>query len=778
MKNKIISFGIVSFIIFGGFFGFITFKTETVQGAGTTLYVGGTGASNYTIIQNAIDAANDGDTIFVYKGSYFEHLKINKQIELIGEDKETTVIFGNRWDRAIKIIADGVKVSGFTLGTGYASVSLSGTSNCDIMNNIISNGFGYGILIGGANNCNIKNNKILENEQYGIYLVSSSNIKITDNIFEKNGIFIDGNELAHFNSHNIPTSNIVNGEPLYYYKDSDGINIDGLPIGQLILTNCTNMNIKNLQIIDTEIGIEILYSTNIRISNSNISSNKYGGIFLSPYSTDNLFKGNYISKNKYGIHFNPDSHNNIILNNDICFNDPCGVFADEASNINTENNEFNGNNYGIYASKSLSNEIINNTFSSNNNGIYLESSHNNEIINNEVSNNENGINLFSSNNNKIYHNSFINNINQSLDNTNGKNRWNESYPLGGNYWSDHSLTCPDLYSGVKTPQTSGSPDGICDDEYIIESLATDFYPLKKPWSEFSPPDAPINLIANPGNSYINISWKIPPDSDDELPITNYIIYRSLIPNEEAYLKEIDNVLYYNDTNVINGIIYYYKVSAKNIAGEGALSNKASAIPGASPSVPTLVTAEAEKSSIKITWGAPVFNSGFNITNYRIYRGTSPDNIKYIAEITGNNQYYIDKNVIKDVVYYYKISAKNKIGEGPLSNEAECVIKESPSDSGQSIEISGWWLGLIIIIIVISAIIVIIIGFVLRKKLKKQHPQAPPIQFSQRAYSQLYQEPQYQQYPPVSPPPPNVPPHSSLHQQKQYYNKDEDELKYY
>ena len=36
---------------------------------GNTLYVGGLGPNNYTIIQEAIDNASDGDTIFVYDDS-------------------------------------------------------------------------------------------------------------------------------------------------------------------------------------------------------------------------------------------------------------------------------------------------------------------------------------------------------------------------------------------------------------------------------------------------------------------------------------------------------------------------------------------------------------------------------------------------------------------------------------------------------------------------------------------------------------------------------------
>jgi pectin methylesterase-like acyl-CoA thioesterase len=64
---------------------------------GKTLYVGGSGPGNYTKIQDAIDNASDGDTVFVYSGKYEERdIIVNKSISLIGENKETTIVDGNQ----------------------------------------------------------------------------------------------------------------------------------------------------------------------------------------------------------------------------------------------------------------------------------------------------------------------------------------------------------------------------------------------------------------------------------------------------------------------------------------------------------------------------------------------------------------------------------------------------------------------------------------------------------------------------------------------------------
>ena len=76
---------------------------------------------DYQIIQEAIDDANAGDTVWVKSGSYHQNVTIDKQLSLIGENSEITIIYGFRNfnvlapDTTIQINADGVLVSDFTL---------------------------------------------------------------------------------------------------------------------------------------------------------------------------------------------------------------------------------------------------------------------------------------------------------------------------------------------------------------------------------------------------------------------------------------------------------------------------------------------------------------------------------------------------------------------------------------------------------------------------------------------------------------------------------------
>jgi parallel beta-helix repeat protein len=112
-------------------------------------------------------------------------------------------------------------------------------------------------------------------------------------------------------------------------------------------------------------------------------------------------------------------------------------------------------------------------------GLYLCGSTNNSISENEVTNTYAGISLESSPNNKIYHNNLINNTEHAYIELSGyTNMWDDGYPSGGNYWSDHAGI--DVKSGPD--QDLPGSDGIGDMPYIIDSDNQDQYPLMKPWS--------------------------------------------------------------------------------------------------------------------------------------------------------------------------------------------------------------------------------------------------------------------------------------------------------
>jgi len=178
----------------------INFKKDSIQeytclidvfNSRGIFYVGGSGPNNYTKIQDAIDDANNGDTIYVYNGTYYENILIDKIINLIGENWDNTIVDGGSSGNTIKIIADNVSVTSFTIQHGGIGVYIFQSSNHSIYKNkIIDNWEGIGFL--QSSGSTISSNIISSNFFEGINPVQSSSINILGNTIKENlqGIFL------------------------------------------------------------------------------------------------------------------------------------------------------------------------------------------------------------------------------------------------------------------------------------------------------------------------------------------------------------------------------------------------------------------------------------------------------------------------------------------------------------------------------------------------------------------------------------------------------------
>ena len=141
------------------------------------------GGADYTSIQDAVYDAGNGDSIYVKNGMYYEIVKIHKSIVLTGENKDSTIINGNRRGDIIHVFANNVNISGFT-----------------ITNSSIS---GIGIFLDNSNNCIICCNNI-RNNRIGIKLKNSKKNTIYKNNICNNflGIRVAENSNKNLISHN------------------------------------------------------------------------------------------------------------------------------------------------------------------------------------------------------------------------------------------------------------------------------------------------------------------------------------------------------------------------------------------------------------------------------------------------------------------------------------------------------------------------------------------------------------------------------------------------
>jgi parallel beta-helix repeat protein len=149
---------------------------------GVTIYVPG----DYPTIQEAVDNADPGDTVYVSSGTYMETVNISKSITLQGQDRATTFING-MGDIGLIISSDDVDIVGFsifnstegvTCFTGFESVNVS-----DCLIYFCDNG----IYLWGCDFPVIQGCSIYENNLMGVFMNMVEGADIQDCEFNLNG---------------------------------------------------------------------------------------------------------------------------------------------------------------------------------------------------------------------------------------------------------------------------------------------------------------------------------------------------------------------------------------------------------------------------------------------------------------------------------------------------------------------------------------------------------------------------------------------------------------
>ncbi len=503
----------------------------------------------------------------------------------------------------------------------WKGLSIRESTNVSIVgNDIIRNE--DGMLVRDSSNVTIKGNSISDNyPRNGLALTLSTGLSLTDNVISRNnwaGAVVSS-------SHNVT----VSGNEVKSNK------FEGFRV-----SSSTNVSFSANDISHNWDGIMLYDSSDVRISASQVVSNRAHGISSDSSSRVSIDLVYSIMNDKPGVHLESSDNinithstfrtneygismsnsKNVTVTECILWSNPVGAFVEESSNVSFIGSDVPDNYvHGISTIDSNHLSFRQNRFYSNNgNGIYFVDTSNVSVTSNIFLENLRGVSLENSESIVIHHNEFRNHTRHARDNKGSENTWDDGYPSGGNFWDGYAGT--DEFLGPN--QNESGPDGIGDSPYVIDVNSQDNYPLMSPPGDL--PSAPENLQASWGDSFVNLTWS-PPSSDGGFPVTKYRIYRGTVSGGETFLVDTQWFSCYNDTDVTNGVRYYYRVAAINGVGEGFKSNEVASIPTAVPGPPTGLQASLggdHWEMVMINWSPSTDdgNGQSSVVEYRVFRG--------------------------------------------------------------------------------------------------------------------------------------------------------------
>ncbi|MHA2355944.1 MAG: SBBP repeat-containing protein [Candidatus Thorarchaeota archaeon] len=196
---------------------------------------------------------------------------------------------------------------------------------------------------------------------------------------------------------------------------------------------------------------------------------------------------------------------------------------------------------------------------------------------------------------------------------------------------------------------------------------------------YTAPDQPVNLSAIESvDRNVILLWE-EPAHDGNSEVTSYRVYRNTTDGDFDIMLGSTTYEYFVDTGALPDTTYHYIVTAVNSYGESFASNEVNitmVTPTYRPDAPFSLNAIVEEDHVLLNWSAPLFDGGSSISVYHVYRRTFDDAYSELTSVAST--FFNDTDTIEGVLYYYKVTAENVVGESEASSEVTAMVPDTTS----------------------------------------------------------------------------------------------------